>query len=69
MPEVIVDIYAAISVKNHSNEQIYAKFYRNESWDGPSNTGHKMSATRGAAEHHGTHINCSTRMPHNSLGE
>jgi hypothetical protein len=30
--------------------------------------GHKMSATRGAAEHHGTHINCSRRMPHNSIG-
>jgi hypothetical protein len=23
---------------------------------GPSNTGHKQSATRGATEHHGSHI-------------
>jgi hypothetical protein len=30
---------------------------------GPSNTGHKMSATRGAAEHHGSDIHCSTRNP------
>jgi hypothetical protein len=29
----------------------------------PSNAGHKMSATCGAAEHHGSHIHCSTRIP------